>query len=139
MENITVLAFDYGTKNIGAAVGQSLTSSAQPAGIFKAKDGIPHWPDLVKLVNEWQVKEIVVGLPINMDGTESEMSIRAKKFGNRMHGRTGVKVSFIDERLSTREAKAIAEEQGHRGNYRQAPIDEIAACLILEQWWQQQS
>lgn len=135
MSGITVIAFDYGLRNIGAAVGQSLTFSARSAGIYKAKDGIPQWQDLLTLIDEWQAQELVVGLPLNMDGSESEMSRRAKKFGQRLHGRTGLKVHFTDERLSSFEAKSIASEQGHKGNYGQAPIDEIAACLILENWW----
>lgn len=135
--HITAVAFDYGLKNIGSAVGQSLTQSAQPLTIFQAKDGIPNWEDVIEQLNEWQATDIIVGLPLNMNGSESDMSRRAKKFGNRLHGRTGLKVHFIDERLSTREAKAIAQEQGHAGNYGDAPIDEIAACLILEQWWQE--
>jgi len=135
----TIIAFDFGTKNIGAAVGNTDTQNAEPAGIFRAKDGIPQWHELVDLLNEWQADKIVVGLPLNMDGTESEMSKRAKKFGNRLHGRTGKQVEFVDERLTSNEAKAQAAELGHRGNYGQAPIDELAACLILEDWWRLQS
>jgi len=131
----TVIAFDFGTKNIGAAVGNSMLKSAEPAGIFKARDGIPQWQELIDLIERWQADLIVVGLPFNMDGSESEMSLRAKKFGNRLHGRSGKQVAFIDERLTSNEAKAIASQSGHKGNYGQAPIDELAASLILEDWW----
>lgn len=137
MKSNYVLAFDYGTKNIGVAIGQALTQSASELPAIKAKDGIPNWDQLAQLLKEWEPTEIVVGLPLNMDSSASEMSQRAKKFGNRMHGRFGVKVSFIDERLSTREAKEIAADRGHKGNYADSPIDSLAACILLESWWRQ--
>ena len=80
---------------------------------------------------------VVVGLPVNMDGSEMEMTRRARKFGNRINGRFGYKIAFMDERLTTREAKAEAATQGHRGNYRNNPIDASAARLILESWMTQ--
>ncbi len=135
MSHFTALAFDYGLKNIGVAVGQSLTASARELAPLKARDGIPDWLQLEQLLKEWQTGLVVVGIPLNMDGSESEMSRRARKFGHRLHGRFGVEVAFIDERLSTREAKSLAAERGHRGNYGEAPIDSLAACLLLESWW----
>lgn len=132
----SVIAFDYGTKNIGVAIGQSVTKSAQSAPPLKAKDGIPNWPLVEKLLGDWQAKQVVVGLPLNMDGSESELCKRARKFGNRLHGRYGVEVHFLDERLTTREAKSIARDQGYTGsNYAENPVDGIAAQLILEDFW----
>lgn len=128
------MAFDYGLKNIGVAVGQTVTQTGTELPALSARDGIPQWDQIEKLLNEWQVGTILVGLPLNMDDSESELSKRARKFGNRLHGRFGIDVHWVDERLSTREAKAEAAERGHRGNYGDEPIDSIAARIILESW-----
>ena len=135
----SLLAFDFGTQNIGAAYGQTVTSTATELPTIKARDGVPNWDDLAALLKEWQPDKVIVGLPLNMDDTESELSKRARKFGNRLHGRFGVAVEMVDERLSTFAAKEEAAERGHKGNYAQAPVDSIAARLILESWFQQQS
>lgn len=125
----TLLAFDYGLKKIGVATGQTATGSASPLTLLPAKDGIPDWTQLEKLLKEWQPDLVVVGLPLNMDGTESELSTRARKFANRVHGRFGVQVQLWDERLSTREAQSRAREAGREG-----PVDALAAALVLESW-----
>jgi len=132
----SLLAFDYGTGNIGVSYGQTLTATASELKALKAKDGIPNWHEVQALLDEWQPKLVLVGLPLNMDDTESELSTRARKFANRIHGRFGVAVEMVDERLSTFEAKEEAKERGHKGNYGQNPIDSIAARLILESWLQ---
>lgn len=73
--NRTVLAFDFGTKSIGVAVGQEITGTASPLAALKARDGIPDWTLIEKLYEEWQPQIVVVGLPLNMDGTEQELSL----------------------------------------------------------------
>ncbi len=135
MSALTVLAFDYGLKSIGVAFGQSVTGTANELPPLKARDGIPNWEQIGDLIAEWRPQLLLVGLPLNMDDTESELSARARKFGNRLHGRFGLPVEWHDERLSTREAKMEAAERGHKGNYAQAPVDSIAARLILESWF----
>lgn len=130
-----ILAFDFGTRRIGVAVGNELIHSARELEPLPARDGIPDWAQVTRLVEEWRPDLFVVGLPINMDGSESEMSTRARKFGKRLYGRYGKPCELVDERGSTREAKAIAREQGHRGNYREEGIDGLAAVLILEGWF----
>ena len=130
----TLLAFDYGTKNIGVATGQTITSSANELGGLKAKDGIPDWHQIEKLIKEWQPDLVLVGLPLNMDDTESELSTRARKFANRLHGRFGVKVEMVDERLSSFEAKGEVMSRGGSRDYKHNPVDSIAARLILEGW-----
>ena len=127
----TLLAFDYGTRSIGAASGQAITGSANPLTELRAKDGAPNWDDIGKLLKEWQPDLVLVGLPLNMDGSESEFCHRARKFARRLHGRFSVQVAMVDERLTTREARRIA---GHRGSYRDNPVDALAAQLILESW-----
>ena len=82
---ITVLAFDFGTKSIGCAVGQSITGTAQALPAFKAQDGIPNWSAIENCLKEWKPDVLVVGLPLNMDGTIQDLTLRAKKFANRLH------------------------------------------------------
>ncbi len=130
----TALAFDYGTRNIGAAVGQSVTGNARELPPLRARDGVPDWHQVERLLKEWQPDYIVVGLPLNMDATESDFAARARRFGNRLHGRFGYPVRMHDERLTTREAKAEARELGTPGSYAENPVDSIAARLILESW-----
>ena len=89
---ITAIAFDFGTKSIGCAVGQSITGTAQALPAFKAQDGIPNWDAIEKCLKDWKPDVIVVGLPLNMDGTEQDLTLRAKKFANRLNGRFGIKV-----------------------------------------------
>ncbi len=129
-----LLAFDYGTKNIGVASAQTITKTAQALPGLKAKDGIPDWAQIEKLLKEFQPDLVLVGLPLNMDGSESELSTRARKFANRIHGRFGVKVDMIDERLSSFSAKGEVIEKGGSRNYKQNPVDSIAARIVLEDW-----
>lgn len=133
----TLLAFDYGTKNIGIACGQTITRSANALAPLKARDGIPDWSLIEKLLAEWQPDLVVVGLPLHMDGSDSELGVRARKFANRLHGRFGVKVELIDERLTSFDAKGEIMEAGGSRDYKNNPVDSIAARLILESWFGQ--
>ncbi|MCK9505223.1 MAG: Holliday junction resolvase RuvX [Porticoccaceae bacterium] len=128
---ITALAFDYGVKQIGIAVGQTLTGTAAPVTVIKAQNGQPDWQQLEKILHNWAPGLLLVGLPLNMDGSESEFCLRARKFARRLQGRFGIKTQMVDERLSTREAKS---RDGYRESYRSSPIDNIAAQIILEAW-----
>lgn len=102
MSNRTIMAFDYGTKSIGSAIGQEVTGTASPLKAFKAKDGIPNWNDIEAQLKEWKPDLVVVGLPTDLHGKElATITPRAKKFANRLHGMFGVQVKLHDERLST--------------------------------------
>lgn len=131
-----VIAFDYGTRFIGVAVGQSITGTAAPLSALPAKDGIPNWDQIAALIAEWQPQRLIVGLPLNMDGTPSEMSQRAEKFAKRLHGRFGLPVETWDERLSSFEARGemLARDRGNR-NFRERGVDSLSARLILEGWF----
>jgi putative Holliday junction resolvase len=131
----TVLAFDFGTRRIGVAVGNELLDCASRLDPLAARDGIPDWRVVERLVATWQPDLFVVGLPLELDGSELEMCLRARKFGKRLFGRFGIPCEMVDERGSTREAKTIARKEGHQGNYRQDGVDGIAAALILESWF----
>lgn len=130
-----ILAFDYGTKNIGVASGNSSTQTCSELAPLKARDGIPDWLELELLLNEYACQLVLVGLPLNMDDTESELSTRARKFANRIHGRFGTRVELVDERLSTIEAKEEALERGIKGDYKNNPVDSIAARILLEAYF----
>jgi putative Holliday junction resolvase len=118
----TVLAFDFGLKHIGVASGQTITRTAAPLTTFDARDGRPDWEAVGKLVKEWRPVRLVVGLPLNMDGTESEMSERARRFAARLEAHTSVPVDMADERLTSRAVRD--SDQPHAA----------AAALIAETW-----
>lgn len=130
---ISALAFDFGTQRIGVASGQSISGSAQGVAILKARDGIPDWDQIAKLIEQWQPTVFVVGLPYNMDGSESDLLQRAVKFGNRLNGRFHKPVFGMDERLSSKAAKEQLFEAGD--GKKEAAIDDIAAQIILENWF----
>lgn len=138
MSSQTVLGFDYGTKSIGIAIGQQLTASARPLMSIKAVDGIPKWEEIEAIITEWKPDLIVVGLPLNMDGTEQEITLRAKKFGNRLNGRFGVKVVNQDERLTTADAKARLFEMGGYKALTKGQVDAMSAVLIIESYFENQ-
>lgn len=119
-----VLAFDFGLRHIGVGVGQSVTQTASPLTTLRATDGRPHWADITRLIDEWRPTALLVGLPVNMDDSESEMSLRARDFGDELARRYTPPVEMVDERLSTRAAQEIDPSRGH----------EIAAVLIAETW-----
>lgn len=128
------MAFDYGLRQIGAAVGNCLTATTQALQVLRAQDGAPDWDALRALVQEWQPDLLLVGDPLNMDDSQGEMSARARRFARRLEGRLGLPVEMVDERLSSFEAKQLARGEGHRGDYRRQPVDSIAAELILRSW-----
>lgn len=138
-EQQLLLGFDFGTRQIGVAVGQTLTRQARPLCNLNARDGIPQWEQIAALLAEWQPQALVVGLPLNMDGSPSDMSLRAKKFANRLHGRYGLPVHTHDERLTTFEAKGERMRQGDFSrNFRDDPVDALAASLLLQGWLEAQ-
>ncbi len=131
----TLMCFDFGTRRIGVAVGRQLLGTASELAPLAAKDGIVHWPELEKRVQEWQPDAFVVGLPLNMDGTANEMSLRARKFARRLEGRFGKPCFMMDERLSSFEAKGLVMRRGGDRDFGRNSVDGLAACLILESWF----
>ncbi|MCJ8168231.1 Holliday junction resolvase RuvX [Atopomonas sediminilitoris] len=129
-----VLGFDYGTRQIGIAVGQLITGQARELCTIKARDGVPDWQQLERLLKEWQPDALVVGLPLNMDGSRSEMSERADKFGRRLNGRFNLPIHSYDERLTTFAAKGQRLQHGQRDGFRERPVDALAAALMLQGW-----
>lgn len=129
-----MLAFDFGLKQIGVAVGNSLLGTTQPLSVIAAKEGVPDWQTVGALIDEWRPDLLLVGDPLNMDGSQSELGRRALKFARRLEGRFGLPVAMADERLSSFEAKQSSRARGHKGDYRARPVDAYAAEIILQSW-----
>lgn len=134
----SVLGFDFGTKSIGIAIGNALTCAATPIPAIKARDGIPNWETVEAVLAKWQPDKIIVGLPLNMDGSEQELTRLARKFGQRLHGRFLYPVEYQDERLTTADAKARLFEQGGYKALAKGAIDSVSAALIVESWLESQ-
>ena len=130
-----VLAFDYGLRRIGVAVGNALTGTATALPVLQARDGVPDWARIRRLIDEWRPALLLVGLPLNMDGTPSEMSERAARFSRRLHGRFGIRCELADERLSSFEAR----ERMTGDSSGRTALDSVAACVILEGWFAEQA
>ncbi|GAB4345893.1 MAG: Holliday junction resolvase RuvX [Gammaproteobacteria bacterium] len=135
----TFLGFDYGERRIGVAVGQELTGTASPLTTLHRVGDRIDWKTIEKLIDEWRPDALVVGLPLNMDGSEHEMTAAARRFGRRLHGRFGLPVYEVDERLSSIEAEKALGSEG-RGGKRAAKqtVDRIAAQIILQTWLDEQ-
>ncbi len=122
-----ILAFDFGLKHIGVAVGQTVTRTASPLTTLAAKNGKPDWREIQDLVSQWRADQLVVGLPLNMDDSESEMSERARGFAGMLESKTGVEVHLVDERLTSFAASQISDDDNHA----------LAASLIAETYLNQ--
>lgn len=133
-----VLALDYGVKKMGMALGNTLTKNARAFDILAMDNGQPDWDNLLGIIDKWKINQVVVGLPLNMDGTGSMLSKRAHKFARRLAHRMGeermtAEVIMVDERLTSIEARQMAWEQGWIAHERD-PIDDIAACILLDSY-----
>lgn len=124
----TVIGFDFGSHSIGVAVGQTLTLQASPLQAIKTND----WKRIEKLLNAWQPQQLIVGLPLDMEGAPQAMTARAQRFGRQLEGRFGIATALIDERLTTREAYQMAIEAQRKKN--KTEIDSLSALLITESW-----
>lgn len=131
-----VLSFDFGMKRIGVAVGQTTTQTANPLPIISAKQGIPDWQQIAKLLKTWQPIALIVGLPLNMDGTEQPITIAAKQFAEQLKERFSLPVYSVDERLTTVAARAQLFEEGGFRHLKKQSVDSVAAQLILQDWLQ---
>ncbi|GLR28181.1 MULTISPECIES: Holliday junction resolvase RuvX [Psychrobacter] len=134
-----ILALDYGVKKMGMALGNSLTQTARAFDILAMNNGQPDWDNLIGIIKVWGVAQVVVGLPLNMDGSSSMLSKRAHKFARRLAHRImeqhlPVTVSLCDERLTSIEAREIAWDNGWIQNERD-PIDDISACILMSTYF----
>lgn len=115
-------------------MGNRVTATCRELTTLRARDGIPDWNEISALLDEWRPAVLVVGNPLNMDGSDSELSRLAGKFARRLEGRFAPRVDLMDERLSSFEARQELREAGHSGDYRESPADAVAARLILQSW-----
>ncbi len=122
------LGFDYGVKRIGIAVGQRLTGTATPLIALKTRQRKPDWEAISKIIQTWKPAALVVGLPLLADGSDSQSTSNARNFMNQLHNRFGLPVHGMDETLSSFAAQEFSPDPD-------APIDAIAAQLILESWF----
>ena len=138
----TLLGFDFGPRKIGVAVGQTVTRSATPLTTLRSQGEKPDWLRIGALIREWQPSELVVGLPFNMDDTEVDWSPRVHRFARQLHGRYGLTVHLIDERLTSIEARrqlssspdGSAQGRSRHHTPTREAVDALAAALILETW-----
>jgi putative Holliday junction resolvase len=135
MPEFTYLGFDYGTKRIGVAVGQTLTGTATALQQVEVENGLPRKPVIQDLIQDWQPHALVVGLPLNMDESISKSANRAKRFAKWLENTFDLPVHLIDERLSTREARERLAQPGKKTTKTQ--LNSMAAQVILETWLQQ--
>lgn len=132
------LGFDFGLRCIGTAVGQIITKTANALDVIPAKDGIPDWKQIEILIDAWQIDAFVVGLPLNMDGSEQPFTAATKRFARKLQGRFNLPVFMMDERLTTHAAKqAIKDNKQEKRKSKRA--DSLAAKIILESWLREQS
>jgi putative Holliday junction resolvase len=120
-----LIGFDFGLKSIGVATANTTTMIATPLTILRAHSGVPDWIAVSRIIDEWTPDLFVIGLPVNMDGSDGELSSRAKKFARRLSARFNKRTVMIDERLTSHEAKKIRPDEN---------IDDLAATFILETW-----
>ena len=134
-----VLAFDFGLRRIGVACGDTVSRIASPLQAVAAGPRGPRWESIGALMADWQPNLAVVGLPYNVDGSESDMTVAARSFATELSRRHRLEVALIDERYSSREAEARlkwARQAGlRRRRVAKSDVDAAAACVILERWF----
>ncbi|MBK7900119.1 MAG: Holliday junction resolvase RuvX [Azonexus sp.] len=132
----TVLAFDFGEKRIGVAVGETLLAQAHPLTVIATGDRERRWQAIAALVAEWQPVRLVVGLPTHVDGTAHAMTERCRRFGDSLRRRHALPVDFADERLSSLDAQSRLRETGRNARSAKGVLDAVAAQLILQTWFE---
>ena len=125
-----ILAFDFGTKKIGVAVGQTSTFTSSPLHVISSIDNKVNWNEIIILLDEWKPELIIVGKPLNMDGTDSEIMKEVDKFFLKLKDIYDAKYEYIDERLTTFEARQILDDKN-------SLVDANAAKILIDNWFEQ--
>jgi putative pre-16S rRNA nuclease len=133
----TVLAFDYGERYVGVAVGDTQTGLAHPAGHYEARRDQQRFASAETLVREWHPGRLVVGLPLGAQGEDHLMSARARRFARLLGSRTGLPVELVDERLSSASAEETLRGMGRGGRRDKHHVHALAAQIILQAWLDQ--
>lgn len=134
MKRGTVLAFDFGEKRVGVAVGEWETRTAHALEVIAGEASAPRFARIAELIGEWRPVELVVGLPFHLDGQEHDMTRRCRRFANQLHGRFGLPVALVDERLTSAAAEAELAAAGVFGKRRRDALDSVAAQGILNDY-----
>jgi len=142
-----VLGLDFGMKYIGVAIGQSVTKTAKPLTTLLAQDGVPKWQEIQTLIDEWQPERLILGIPLNMDGTEQPLTFAARSFAKKLKQHFECPIELVDERLSTWEAKERLKERKLEGLTRNKKskkreiemLNATAASVLVEQWFSEQA
>jgi putative Holliday junction resolvase len=132
MHEGTVIAFDFGTRRIGVAIGEMMLGTARALTTISAEANEARFAAIAKLVDEWRPIRLVVGLPMSLDGTAHEMTERCRRFARQLEGRFRLPVVLVDERLTSTSAEERLREQGRDWRDRKATIDAEAAAIILQ-------
>lgn len=131
----TVLAFDFGERRIGVAVGEHLIGTANPLMTIDNESNQTRFQIITDLMREWQPKLLIVGLPLSAEGAEHEMTQLCRKFARRLNGRFNIPVIMIDERYSSVEASRLLSQTGIKGRAQKAMLDQVAAQTILQSYF----
>ena len=134
-----VIAFDFGLKRTGVAIGNTLTGSAMPECTLHSKNDSPDWSGITKLIKEWKPTQVVVGMPTELDGSESPLKRRIERFCNQLHGRYNLNVDQENEQFTSIEAAQRLKQlrqSGRKQKVAKDEVDKIAAAIILENWMQ---
>ena len=131
----TLLAFDFGTRRIGIAVGNSVSATAQPLTTINDEKNDARFSTIAALLKEWEPVALVVGLPCNDDGTPHEMTAQCRRFANRLKGRFDLPTLLVDERYTSAAASSLLDEEGIHGRKQKSLIDQYAAQQILQAYF----
>jgi len=134
----TFVAFDYGSKRIGIAVGESTLGTAQPLRTVTNRHGTPDWHAINSLIDEWQPDALVVGVPLTADGADQPITGQSRAFVKKLHQRYSLPVFSAEERYTSNAAQrelATLRARGQRGRTAKSDVDTLAAALILEGWF----
>ena len=133
----TLLAFDFGEKRIGIAVGEEALAQAHPLTTIRSEINTERFAAIAALITEWKPVRLVVGLPVALDGTPHAMTARCTRFANQLRGRFGLPVDYAEERLSSVEAEERLRESGHTTKSAREHLDAMAAQIILQGYFEQ--
>ena len=123
---MVIIAIDFGEKKIGLAVGNTETMTSSPISIFKKTKTGFNWAELTNQILEWEPSKIIIGKPLNMDGTRSDIMVKVESFGKKLESLIDIDIEFYDERLTSFEARQLDEDS--------EMIDDVAAKIILDSW-----
>lgn len=137
--NGILFGFDFGMKRIGIAIGQTVTQTARPLETLIAQEGIPNWDALAKLIQKWRPGALVIGIPLNMDGSDQFITNEARRFAMTLRELYHLPVYEMDERLTTKAAREQLFTEGGYKALQDGQVDQVAAQLILQNWFREHS